>query len=124
MFDLSYRTRFPRLKGQKQVRNPLLTNSPKWIPRSEPIELLYWKLLKGFHSILIRLSLLNEQIAKLRDEIKMLSSIGSAQHKAELTDVVQQLREKHAKEMIAWKGIVSELEGQLRAYKVVVDVIV
>jgi len=54
----------------------------------------------------------------LQQEKEMLSAIGSSTHQAELNDVVRQIREKHAKEILSWKSVVNELEAQIRAFQV------
>ncbi|ODM99223.1 hypothetical protein Ocin01_07442 [Orchesella cincta] len=62
-------------------------------------------------------SQMNSEIDKLKQEVQLLSSIGSSTQQAEVSDVVRQLREKHAADFVAWKKVVTELEGQLRTYK-------
>jgi hypothetical protein len=54
----------------------------------------------------------------LEQEIELLSAIGSSAQQSELDDVVRQIREKHAKEITSWKGLVKELEAQVRAFQV------
>jgi len=54
----------------------------------------------------------------LKQEVQLLSSIGSSTQQAEVSDVVRQLREKHAADYVAWKKVVAELVGQLRTHKV------
>ncbi|CAL8143188.1 unnamed protein product [Orchesella dallaii] len=62
-------------------------------------------------------SKLNSEIDKFKQEVQLLSSIGSSTQQAEVSDVVRQLREKHAADFVAWKKVVTELEGQLRTFK-------
>lgn len=59
-----------------------------------------------------------KQIERLKQEVQLLSSIGSSTQQAEVNDVVRQLREKHAAEYVSWRKVVAELEGELRTYKV------
>ncbi|CAG7786799.1 unnamed protein product [Allacma fusca] len=58
-----------------------------------------------------------DEVAKLKQQVEMLSSIGSALQSSEMNDVVRQIRDKHAKEISVWQETSAELERQLHLMK-------